>query len=141
MIQHQVAVEVRANIEIQIIGKRFGDTEHAFAAGRRGDIITAGNRVPGTILDFLLQRIKKGPFPCDTRKPSTEVRDHLPLDLVIILLGTNDTKSYFRRAPCEIAKGHGQACGIGSDLGRWHRHALSSSETSDHFASAARADA
>jgi lysophospholipase L1-like esterase len=30
---------------------------------------------------------------------------HLPLDLVIILLGTNDTKSYYRRTPYEIAVG------------------------------------
>jgi lysophospholipase L1-like esterase len=26
---------------------------------------------------------------------------HLPLDLVIVMLGTNDTKSYFRRTPFE----------------------------------------
>lgn len=30
---------------------------------------------------------------------------HLPLDLVIIMLGTNDTKAYFRRAPVDIALG------------------------------------
>lgn len=30
---------------------------------------------------------------------------HLPLDLVIIMLGTNDTKSYFHRSPYEIANG------------------------------------
>ena len=30
---------------------------------------------------------------------------HLPLDLVIIMLGTNDTKSYYRRTPYEIAVG------------------------------------
>ena len=30
---------------------------------------------------------------------------HFPLDLVIIMLGTNDAKSYFRRTPYEIANG------------------------------------
>lgn len=30
---------------------------------------------------------------------------HLPLDLVIIMLGTNDTKAYFRREPLDIAVG------------------------------------
>lgn len=30
---------------------------------------------------------------------------HLPLDLVTIMLGTNDTKSYYRRSPYEIAIG------------------------------------
>ncbi len=33
---------------------------------------------------------------------------HLPLDLVIIMLGTNDTKSYFHRTPYEIANGMGK---------------------------------
>lgn len=36
---------------------------------------------------------------------------HLPLDLVILLLGTNDTKSYFRRTPYEIANGMGKLAG------------------------------
>jgi lysophospholipase L1-like esterase len=30
---------------------------------------------------------------------------HLPLDLVIIVLGTNDTKAYFQRSPLDIALG------------------------------------
>ena len=30
---------------------------------------------------------------------------HTPLDLVILMLGTNDTKFYFHRAPIEIANG------------------------------------
>jgi lysophospholipase L1-like esterase len=30
---------------------------------------------------------------------------HLPLDLVVIMLGTNDTKAYFRREPLDIALG------------------------------------
>lgn len=30
---------------------------------------------------------------------------HLPLDLVILMLGTNDTKAYFRRDPLDIALG------------------------------------
>ncbi|MGY3369816.1 lysophospholipase L1-like esterase [Bradyrhizobium sp. GM2.4] len=36
---------------------------------------------------------------------------HLPLDLVIIMLGTNDTKSYFRRTPYEIAVGMSKLVG------------------------------
>lgn len=32
---------------------------------------------------------------------------HLPLDLVIIMLGTNDTKAYFNRTPLDIANGMG----------------------------------
>jgi lysophospholipase L1-like esterase len=36
---------------------------------------------------------------------------HLPLDLVVILLGTNDTKSYFGRSPYEIANGLGKLAG------------------------------
>ncbi len=47
---------------------------------------------------------------------------HLPLDLVIVLLGTNDTKSYFRRTLYEIANGmaklmgqfYGSANGVGA---------------------------
>jgi len=36
---------------------------------------------------------------------------HLPLDLVVIMLGTNDTKSYFRRTPYEIANGMSKLVG------------------------------
>jgi len=36
---------------------------------------------------------------------------HLPLDLVILFLGTNDTKSFFRRTPYEIANGMGKLAG------------------------------
>ncbi|KUI26435.1 SGNH/GDSL hydrolase family protein [Mycobacterium sp. GA-2829] len=32
---------------------------------------------------------------------------HLPLDLVILMLGTNDTKAYFHREPLDIAMGMG----------------------------------
>jgi lysophospholipase L1-like esterase len=36
--------------------------------------------------------------------PAT-LASHLPLDLVIIMLGTNDTKAYFSRTPLDIAAG------------------------------------
>jgi lysophospholipase L1-like esterase len=36
---------------------------------------------------------------------------HLPLDLVIVMLGTNDTKTYFRRTPFEIANGMAKLVG------------------------------
>jgi len=36
---------------------------------------------------------------------------HLPLDLVIIMLGTNDTKAYFHRTPFEITAGMSKLVG------------------------------
>ena len=46
---------------------------------------------------------------------------HLPLDLVIVMLGTNDTKSYFHRSSSEIAVGMskliGQIAGCGGGVG------------------------
>lgn len=37
---------------------------------------------------------------------------HLPLDLVVIMLGTNDTKAQFQRSPLRIALGAGQLVDI-----------------------------
>lgn len=46
---------------------------------------------------------------------------HLPLDLVILMLGTNDTKAYFHRTPFEIAAGMsklvGQVLGAAGGVG------------------------
>jgi len=43
---------------------------------------------------------------------------HLPLDLVILLLGSNDTKSYFHRTPYEIATGMAKLVGqVGASAG------------------------
>lgn len=43
---------------------------------------------------------------------------HLPLDLVIVMLGTNDTKSFFHRTPFEIANGMAKLVGqIGGSAG------------------------
>lgn len=39
------------------------------------------------------------------------IASHLPLDLVIVMLGTNDTKSFFRRTPYEIANGMSKLVG------------------------------
>ncbi|AEH87231.1 SGNH/GDSL hydrolase family protein [Mesorhizobium opportunistum] len=39
------------------------------------------------------------------------IASHMPLDLVIVMLGTNDTKSYFRRTPYEIANGMAKLVG------------------------------
>lgn len=39
-----------------------------------------------------------------TRLPSC-IASHLPLDLVVLMLGTNDTKAYFHRSAFEIAAG------------------------------------
>lgn len=46
---------------------------------------------------------------------------HLPLDLVIVMVGTNDTKAYFHRTPFEIAAGMsvllGQIAGSAGGVG------------------------
>lgn len=50
------------------------------------------------------------------------ILSHEPLDLVIIMLGTNDTKSYLDRSPLEIGLGMGELINIiqeGSGLG-WY---------------------
>jgi lysophospholipase L1-like esterase len=39
------------------------------------------------------------------------IASHLPLDLVIIMLGTNDTKPYFNRTPYDIAYGMAKLVG------------------------------
>lgn len=52
------------------------------------------------------------------------VVSHEPLDLVIIMLGTNDTKSYLDRSPLEIGLGLGELINIvqeGSGLG-WYEY-------------------
>lgn len=52
------------------------------------------------------------------------VMSHEPLDLVIIMLGTNDTKSYLDRSPLEIGFGMGELINIvqeGSGLG-WYEY-------------------
>lgn len=48
--------------------------------------------------------------PADTRLNGSKylpasLASHLPLDLVILMLGTNDTKAYFGRTPLDIALG------------------------------------
>ena len=39
------------------------------------------------------------------------IASHLPLDLVIVMLGTNDTKPYFNRTPYDIAYGMSKLVG------------------------------
>jgi lysophospholipase L1-like esterase len=39
------------------------------------------------------------------------IASHLPLDLVIVMLGTNDTKSFFQRTPYDIANGMAKLVG------------------------------
>jgi lysophospholipase L1-like esterase len=41
----------------------------------------------------------------------TAIASHLPLDLVIIMLGTNDTKPFFNRTPYDIAYGMSKLVG------------------------------
>jgi lysophospholipase L1-like esterase len=42
---------------------------------------------------------------------------HLPLDLIVIMLGTNDTKAQFKRTPFEIALGAGELIDIAQSSG------------------------
>lgn len=42
---------------------------------------------------------------------------HLPLDLVVIMLGTNDTKAHFERSAFRIALGAGELISIAQDSG------------------------
>ena len=44
---------------------------------------------------------------------------HEPLDLVIIMLGTNDTKSYLKRTPLEIALGAGNLVNMVHEAPGW----------------------
>ena len=44
---------------------------------------------------------------------------HEPLDLVIIMLGTNDTKTYLERTPLEIALGAGELINMVHEMPGW----------------------
>ena len=50
--------------------------------------------------------------------PAT-LASHEPLDLVVILLGTNDTKTYLERTPFEIALGMGELINIVHESPGW----------------------
>lgn len=68
------------------------------------------------IEEGLSARTTSADDPNDTRLngsaylPSA-IASHLPLDLVIIMLGTNDTKPYFNRTPYDIAYGMSKLVG------------------------------
>jgi len=54
----------------------------------------------------------------------SSLMSHLPIDLVIIMLGTNDTKTYLKRSPLEIGLGMGELVNTvqeGSGLG-WYNY-------------------
>jgi lysophospholipase L1-like esterase len=62
------------------------------------------------VVDALSGRTTDADDPLDPRLNGaahlpTALAAHLPLDLVVILLGTNDTKVYFGREPFDIAAG------------------------------------
>jgi lysophospholipase L1-like esterase len=74
--------------------------------GRDYDIIEEGLNARTTSIDD----------PVDPRLNGsaylpTALASHLPLDLVIIMLGTNDAKSYYRRTSYEIALGMSKLVG------------------------------
>jgi lysophospholipase L1-like esterase len=53
------------------------------------------------------------------------VASHLPLDLVVVMLGTNDLKTSFDRSPQEIAQGMDKLIGLvkAQDRGTWTEYA------------------
>src|SRR5699024_6746096 len=62
------------------------------------------------IEEGLSARVAAGPDPTDERLFAQDhlpslLASHLPLDLVIVMLGTNDTKAYLERTPVQIAAG------------------------------------
>ena len=69
------------------------------------------------------------------------VASHLPLDLVIIMLGTNDTKSYYRRTPYEVAVGMSKLVAQVLTVRRWSRNGLSGAEGAGGGAASARGPA
>lgn len=82
---------------------RFGDRWTGVMAAELGD----GYRI---IEEGLSARTTTADDPSDPRLngslylPSA-IASHLPLGLVILMLGTNDTKSFFKRTPFEVAFG------------------------------------
>lgn len=78
------------------------------------------------IEEGLSARVAAGPDPTDTRLWAQDhlpalLASHLPLDLVILMLGTNDTKAYLERTPVQIAAGIstllGQVAGSAGGVG------------------------
>jgi lysophospholipase L1-like esterase len=68
------------------------------------------------IEEGLSARTTSADDPNDTRLNGSEylpsaIATHLPLDLVIIMLGTNDTKPFFNRTPYDIAYGMAKLVG------------------------------
>lgn len=62
------------------------------------------------IEEGLSARVAAGPDPTDPRLFAQDhlpslLATHLPLDLLILMLGTNDTKAYLERTPVQIAAG------------------------------------
>lgn len=54
--------------------------------------------------DPLVPELRGAALDGDAYLPSA-IGSHLPLDLVVIMLGTNDTKAHFKRSPARIAAG------------------------------------
>jgi lysophospholipase L1-like esterase len=90
-----------------VTGERYGKDERwpgvlAEVLGDKFDIIEEGLNGRTTVWDDPIEGWKNGKtylIPC--------LNTHKPLDLVIILLGTNDLKSYFSLPAYAIAKGAG----------------------------------
>ena len=73
------------------------------------------------IEEGLSARVAAGPDPTDPRLFAQEhlpslLASHLPLDLVVIMLGTNDTKAYLDRTPVQIAAGVSTLLGLFTDV-------------------------
>ena len=53
-----------------------------------------------------------GPYKAGIDYLQPCIESHTPLDLIIIMLGTNDTKGLFNASPAEIAMGLGRLIGV-----------------------------
>ena len=70
------------------------------ALGDGYDVLEEGLSARTTNLDDPVDQRLNG-----SKHLPTALASHFPLDLVVVMLGTNDTKSYFHRTPYEIANG------------------------------------
>lgn len=85
--------------------QRYGPTQRwtGVLAQGLGDDVTL-------VEEGLSARVAAGPDPTDPRLFAQDhlpvlLASHLPLDLVVLMLGTNDTKAYLERSAVQIAAG------------------------------------
>ncbi len=94
----------------KLLQKRLGDAYYVIEEGLNGRT---------TIFDDLDKRFMNG-----SEYLEMCVATHRPLDLVILMLGTNDAKERYHAGPAEIAKGLEKLVRILRDPGIYHNHVL-----------------